>query len=52
MKQPYHKYVFDEENRAFIGKFEEMYRQEDVEGFDSWRQEDMATLNVQLSMAV
>ena len=52
MEQPYHKYVFDTASRVFVGKFEEMYRQEDVEGFDSWRQEDMTSLNVQLSMAV
>jgi ubiquinone/menaquinone biosynthesis C-methylase UbiE len=34
----YHKYVFDVENRKFIGEFEKMYQNEDVEGFDSWNE--------------
>ena len=33
---PYHKYVFDSKNRKFIGNFEKMYSNEDIEGYDSW----------------
>jgi len=36
----YHKYVFDIENREFVGKFEEMYQNETKEIFDSWHQDD------------
>jgi 2-polyprenyl-3-methyl-5-hydroxy-6-metoxy-1,4-benzoquinol methylase len=36
----YHKYVFDVENRKFIGDFESMYQNEAIEQFDSWHQED------------
>jgi len=38
--EKYHKYVFDKDNHCFVGKFEEMYRQESIECFDSWHQED------------
>src|SRR3989344_5079635 len=40
-QQPYHKYVFDTENRKFVGRFEEMYANEEREGFDSWFQEEL-----------
>jgi trans-aconitate methyltransferase len=40
-RQPYHDFVFDTEQRKFVGRFEEMYQQEDVQGFDSWFQEDV-----------
>lgn len=36
----YHKYVFDSDNRKFIGDFEGMYSNEEKEGFDSWYQSD------------
>jgi len=39
--QPYHKYVFDERKRKFVGRFEEMYASEDKEHFDSWFQDDV-----------
>ncbi len=52
MSQPYHRYVFDSEKREFVGKFEEMYRGEDVEGYDSWGQEDLTQLKKQLSLAI
>jgi SAM-dependent methyltransferase len=39
VSEPYHRFVFDLERRAFVGAFEEMYRREDEEGFDSWHQE-------------
>lgn len=48
----YHKYVFDKENRLFVGKFEEMYKAEDVENFDSWHQDDMRLLTKQISLVL
>jgi len=44
MKKEYHKYVFDVENRAFVGQFDEMYQSEQVEDFDSWHQDDIRHL--------
>jgi hypothetical protein len=41
MDAPYHKYVFDVEQRRFVGDFEKMYQQEDIQHFDSWFQDDM-----------
>jgi 2-polyprenyl-3-methyl-5-hydroxy-6-metoxy-1,4-benzoquinol methylase len=52
MAEPYHRYVFDERERRFVGEFEEMYRNEDAEGYDSWHQEDVNTLSRRLSLAV
>lgn len=46
----YHKYVFDTERRAFVGKFEEMYQQENVANFDSWHQEDSRQLNRKIAL--
>ncbi|MFC1814787.1 class I SAM-dependent methyltransferase [Thermodesulfobacteriota bacterium] len=46
----YHKYVFDEKRRQFLGRFEEMYHAEMQEGFDSWQQEDMRHLSNQISL--
>ena len=37
----YHPYVFDEQRRRFVGKFEEMYQAETEKGFDSWCQDDV-----------
>lgn len=51
-KQPYHEYVFDIEQRKFVGKFEEMYQQEDVQGFDSWYQEDLTHITKRLSLCL
>lgn len=48
----YHKYVFDTENRKFIGKFEEMYRAEDSEGFDSWQERDLRHLGKTISYTI
>src|SRR3954452_11126485 len=52
MSEPYHRFVFDTQKRRFVGEFEEMYRHEADEGYDSWHQDDMATLarRVALSM--
>ena len=41
----YHKYIFDEKNRTFVGEFENMYREEVEDGYDAWHQEDMRQLN-------
>lgn len=48
----YHQYVFDVENRQFIGQFEEMYQQERLAGFDSWHQEDNRQLNRQIALTI
>ena len=49
---PYHKYVFDVNKRKFVGKFEEMYQNEDKNGYDSWYQEDLTNLSRQISLAI
>ena len=41
----YHSYVFDLENREFVGKFDEMYQAESEAGFDSWHQEGLRHLS-------
>lgn len=51
-EMPYHKYVFDAKKRVFVGKFEEMYQQEDKENYDSWHQEDVTTLPRLISLAI
>lgn len=48
----YHKYVFDTENRKFVGKFEEMYANEDKENYDSWFQEDLRGLKYILARSI
>ena len=48
----YHSYVFDQENRSFIGKFEDMYRAEAEKGFDSWNQDDARHLDKQFCLDV
>ncbi len=40
----YHKFVFNTEKRCFVGKFEEMYKSEETEGFDSWHERDLRHL--------
>ena len=53
MSKPYHRFVFDTEQRRFVGEFEEMYRREDEEGFDSWHQEDVGgLLDKRLSLTI
>jgi hypothetical protein len=44
MTQKYHPYVFNLEERGFVGAFEEMYQQENTEGFDSWHERDVRML--------
>lgn len=48
----YHKYVFDTENRKFVGKFEDMYANEDKENYDSWFQEDLRGFKYVLASAI
>jgi hypothetical protein len=48
----YHKFVFDFENRSFVGQFEEMYQQEKVSNFDSWHQEDSRQLNRKIALSI
>ena len=52
MERPYHKYVFNAPEREFVGKFEEMYQQEEVEGYDSWFQENLNTISRGISLAM
>ena len=40
----YHRFVFDTARKKFIGKFEEMYKTEDIEGYDSWHSFNLNTL--------
>lgn len=51
-EKEYHKYVFDTNNRKFIGHFEEMYQNEDGGNYDSWFQEDMTHLGKQISLTL
>jgi 2-polyprenyl-3-methyl-5-hydroxy-6-metoxy-1,4-benzoquinol methylase len=46
----YHPYVFDK--NKFVGKFEEMYQNEDRMGYCSWYQDDMKDLGYQLSLSI
>jgi SAM-dependent methyltransferase len=48
----YHEYVFDVENRRFIGDFEAMYKDESVSVFDSWHQEDTRQLNRKIAFSI
>jgi 2-polyprenyl-3-methyl-5-hydroxy-6-metoxy-1,4-benzoquinol methylase len=52
MSRPYHRFVFDTERRRFVGDFEEMYRHEELEGFDSWAQDDLGALDKRVSLAI
>jgi 2-polyprenyl-3-methyl-5-hydroxy-6-metoxy-1,4-benzoquinol methylase len=50
MKEKYHDYVF--KNNKFVGKFEEMYQNEEKEGYCSWYQDDMKDLGYQISLII
>jgi len=50
--QPYHKYVFDVEKRKFIGRFEQMYQNEDKENYDSWFQENLSYMGKRISLLI
>lgn len=51
-KNPYHDFVFDTDNREFVGRFEDMYRQENEKYFDSWFQEDSRHLGRKIQSAI
>jgi len=48
----YHKYVFDQTDRSFVGDFENMYQDEVKYGFDSWHQEDTRQLNREIALSI
>jgi len=48
----YHKYVFDRGKRQFVGQFEKMYRNEVVENFDSWCQDDSRQLTRKIVLSI
>jgi 2-polyprenyl-3-methyl-5-hydroxy-6-metoxy-1,4-benzoquinol methylase len=48
----YHGFVFDEAERRLVGAFDEMYRAEQSEGFDSWHQEDQRNLTRRVALEV
>jgi len=48
----YHKYVFNTDEREFVGEFEKMYQKEQAEGFDSWHQENSMQLNRKFALAI
>ena len=48
----YHKYVFDIDKREFVGSFEEMYQNEQVDNFDSWHQEDSRHLQRKIALSI
>ena len=48
----YHKYVFDQTKRSFVGDFEQMYQDEIKDGFDSWHQEDTRQLNREVTLSI
>jgi SAM-dependent methyltransferase len=45
----YHPYVFDIQNRKFVGKFEDMYKADMNGDFDSWHQDDLRDMSKRLS---
>jgi hypothetical protein len=48
----YHKYVFDLENRKFVGAFEKMYKNEKDEIFDSWHQTNTIQLHRKFALVI
>jgi len=39
----YHKYVFNLQDREFVGEFDQMYKNEAVNHYDSWNQDQIKT---------
>lgn len=52
MTEKYHSFVFDMENRSFVGDFEKMYSLEISNNFDSWHERDLRMLRKQISLSV
>ena len=50
--EKYHKYIFDQEKRSFVGDFENMYQDEIKDRFDGWHQEDTRQLNREIALAM
>lgn len=48
----YHKYVFDQSKQKFLGCFEQMYKAEEESTFDSWHQDDLRHLDVNICHAI
>jgi len=48
----YHKYIFDQEKRSFVGDFEKMYQDESKDRFDGWHQEDTRQLNREIALSM
>jgi trans-aconitate methyltransferase len=48
----YHRYVFDDQTRSFVGRFDEMYSAESADGFDSWHQDDTRHLTNRIAYAI
>lgn len=48
----YHRFVFDIERRQFVGQFDEMYKAETTELFDSWHQEDTRQLQRKIDLSI
>ena len=48
----YHKYVFNVDKWEFVGSFEEMYQNEQIDNFDSWHQENSMQLNRKFALAI
>ncbi len=48
----YHKYVFNADKREFVGSFERMYQNEQIDNFDSWHQEDSRQLQRKIALSI
>lgn len=48
----YHRFVFDQQERRFVGDFEQMYQAEAKEQFDSWHQDDNHRLDLNITTAL
>jgi SAM-dependent methyltransferase len=48
----YHDYVFDAKKREFVGRFEDLYKNEILECVDSWRQDDSRQLNRRIALTI
>lgn len=51
MVEPYHRFVYDPREGRLLCQFEEMYQAEQIEGFDSWHQDEVR-IDKQLALAL